>query len=79
MRLKVASRPLEWCGKHVFPIYMYHMLFFLLAKVFVVNSPDGGGGGGAHLLVVTTFVLTLIISHFYRFWRVDAPKVKRIS
>lgn len=42
MRIKVENKPLEWLGKHVFPIYMYHMLFFLCAKILVGTSVGGG-------------------------------------
>lgn len=74
MKIKVSSRPLEWLGKHVFPIYMYHMLFFLFSKIFV-SAPLGKAS--AHLLVVTTFGLTIVTATVYRFWRIDAHKVAR--
>ena len=48
MRIKVESKPLEWLGKHVFPIYIYHMLFFLFAKVLVGNVEGGAFIGYEH-------------------------------
>ena len=70
MKIKVASRPLEWLGKHVFPIYMYHMLFFLFAKTLIANPC----ACEAHLLVITIFALTLITAAMYKFWRIVPHK-----
>lgn len=72
IRIRIENTPLEWLGKHVFPIYMYHMLFFFFAKRFLHTNQ----GGGAHLLVISIFLITLMIAELYRFWRIDASRVK---
>lgn len=75
MRIKVESKPLEWLGRHVFPIYMYHMFFFLLAKVIlgkcVVVSE--------HLLVLSVLLLTLTTAILYKFWRISPSRIKVLS
>lgn len=71
MRICVANKLFLWLGKHVFPIYVYHLLFFLCAKTFVRQPVRGGG----HLLVMSIFALTLVTAYLYRFWRIDTQRI----
>lgn len=67
MKCKIGNSILHWCGKHVFPIYMYHCLFFLLARC-LYHGPMTMLG--AHLVVALTLVLTLIVARFYHHWEI---------
>lgn len=61
MRIPLKSRALEWCGKNLFPLYIYQRLSMLtiatLAPTFVANY---------HIAYVATcFTITVLIAHLY--------------
>lgn len=63
MRLQIKSCPLEWCGKHLFPIYIYQRLpILLLSGQFIASY---------HLVyVIFCLIVTLVIAKYYRFWQI---------
>lgn len=67
MKVKIVSPVLSWCGKHVFPLYMYHGLFFL-----IVRSLDSGSLTPlvAHALIAAVLVMTLLTAKYYHYWEV---------
>lgn len=71
-RVKIGNKLLDWCGKHVFPIYMYHMLFFLLARC-IYKEPLSQVG--ALIVVGTCFTLSVIIAIYYNNWQFTFRKV----
>jgi len=67
MKLRLGNAFLAWCGRHVFPIYMYHLLFFLIAGCLL---PKPITTCTAHLVIVGAFILTLVTAKFYPYWEI---------
>lgn len=66
-KFKISNPVIRWTGSHVFPIYMYHLLFFFAAKCLLskpINSLV------AHIAVVVTFIMTCLTAYFFKFWRI---------
>ena len=70
MRFRVGNKAINWCGSHLFPIYMYQGLFYLALlqiggerHTFVSWSP--------FLYALATLVLTLIIAKFFHLWEIN--------
>lgn len=67
MKVRLGNPVLAWCGRHVFPIYIYHQLFFLLAKCIYrgeMTQPV------AYAVVAATLALTLLTARFYPLWEI---------
>lgn len=63
MRLQIQCQLLEWCGEHLFPIYIYQRIPMLLIPPCIIAQ---------HHLFYLFFCLvtTLIIANYYRFWQI---------
>lgn len=67
MKVKIGNSALVWLGRHVFPIYIYHLLFFLIVK----NAYHGAiPFWGAQLIVAGVVALTLLTAKFYPRWEI---------
>ena len=64
---KVGNPILRWCGRHVFPIYMYQCLFFLLVHCLYHGRLTTLG---AHFVVALILTATLIVARFYHHWEI---------
>lgn len=66
-RIEVRSRPLEWLGEHLFPLYIYQRVPMIL-----LQKADSGGFAMRYPLVYVILCLaaTLVIAFAYRFWRI---------
>ena len=67
MRVVVGNAFLNWCGSHLFPLYIYQRLPMIvmlecLGKDFVKGYPI--------LFVIMGLVITCGIAHFYRYWSI---------
>ena len=63
MRFGCQSRPLEWCGKHLFPIYIYQRLpMMALPASFIQAEPLG--------YFAFCLAMTLAIASLYRYWQI---------
>ena len=63
MRLQIQSQPLEWCGSHLFPLYIYQRIPMLMFPESFIAS--------YHLLyILSCLVITITIAKFYRFWQI---------
>ena len=69
MKIKVGNKWINWCGVHLFPIYMYQGLVYQIlyniggeAHIFISYSP--------FIYAVTSVVLTLILASFYPKWEI---------
>ena len=62
-RFEIKSKILEWCGKHLFPLYSYQKLPMLcFASSFIAAH---------HLLYVfICLTVTLLIAQLYHFWEI---------
>ncbi len=67
LKLKLNSPILLWCGKNLFPLYIYQRIpMILIASI-------SGGAFVADYPVIYTFVcliITALIAYLYRFWAV---------
>ena len=65
MKIVVGNAFLEWCGSHLFPLFIYQripmiVMYECLGTGFVKDN--------ALLFVLIALVTTCIISHFYKYW-----------
>lgn len=67
MKVRLGNPVLAWCGRHLFPIYIYHQLFFLLARCIYHGEMTPVI---AHTVVVVSFALTLLTARFYPLWEI---------
>ena len=67
MKVRVGNPVLHWCGRHVFPIYMYHCLFFLLARCLYHGAMTPFA---AHVIVALTLLPSLVLAHFYHHFEI---------
>lgn len=69
MKIKVGNKWINWCGVHLFPIYMFQGLIYQM--LFNI-------GGESHLLVsyspfvyaAISLVLTIILANYYPKWEI---------
>lgn len=67
MKVKFGNKAVNWCGSHLFPIYMYQGIFF--------HSLMNIGGGifptwSPFLYALSSVVLTLVIAKYYHYWKI---------
>lgn len=69
MKIKIGNKAINWCGEHLFPIYMYQGLFYQMLfniggeeHTFAVWSP--------FLFTLASIALTVILAKFYHLWEV---------
>lgn len=62
MKVRIGNRILDWCGSHVFPIYMYHFVFYVIIRL---SYKEALSPISAHIIVLSTFVLTLLTAAFF--------------
>ena len=63
MRIGCKSKPLEWCGQRLFPIYIYQRLpMMAIPSSFIAFCPIG--------YVASCLVVTLCIATFYKYWQI---------
>lgn len=67
MKVKIGNPALAWLGRHVFPIYIYHLLFFLVVKCAYHGAIQSWG---AHLIVAGVVALTLLTAKCYSRWEI---------
>ena len=69
MKIKIGNMWLSWLGRHVFSIYMYQFVFFILLEKYTAPSMT------SQCAVFVSFAgclgLTLLTAHLSRFWMVD--------
>lgn len=69
MKLKVGNRFINWCGKHLFPIYMYQGLFFHI--LFNIGGEKHSfAAWSPFLYTLLSVILSIVLAHFYRLWEV---------
>lgn len=63
IRVGCKSKPLEWCGQHLFPIYIYQRLpMMAIPSSFIAFCPIG--------YVASCLVVTLCIAALYKYWQI---------
>lgn len=67
-KVKIENKYLDWCGKHLFPIYIYQripmMIIYKMDEgLFVQSYP--------YIYVAICFCLTLVIAKYYKFWTIN--------
>lgn len=62
MRFRIGNRFLDWCGRHVFPMYMYHFAVYLIIGSFCKGKVTPAT---AQAIVFCAFASTLAISFLY--------------
>lgn len=66
MKVQVHNPVLEWCGKHLFPIYMYMRLPMIVIQQTkpetLTNNPS--------LFIIASLVITTIIATLYKHWQI---------
>ena len=67
LKVKVGNPVLAWCGRHVFPIYVYHMIFFLIGKNLIHGEVTSWT---AHAAVALAVALTALIAKYYPRWEI---------
>lgn len=65
-KVKLQNRVLDWAGRHVFPIYIYHMLFFLIARSVYRGEVSQVG---ALSIVGICLLMTVVTACCYRYWQ----------
>ena len=73
-RLRINNQALQWLGCHVFPIYMYHMLFFLIARCLYKGPLSQGG---ALFVVVASFALSVLTACYYHKWQITLKSFRK--
>lgn len=68
MRVNVGNPILCWCGRHVFPIYMYHALWLFLARE--IASGCSAMRWRTHAMVLGTFAVTILTAKYYNRWQI---------
>ena len=63
-KFEIGNKVVSWLGRHVFPIYMYHLLFFFLAKNLL---PKPISCLKAHLAVIVCFGMTCMTAYLSNF------------
>lgn len=66
MKMGINNRPLQWVGSHLFPIYIYMRLPMIFIKDKGISLIEFHPA----LFIIISLVVTLIIAHFYRFWKI---------
>lgn len=62
MRFPVRNGALEWCGKHLFPLYIYQRMPMIL--LFAVD-PTGFANWRMPIYLVLSFIVTIAIAKLY--------------
>ena len=66
-KFEINNTIIMWMGTHVFPIYMYHLLYFFLFKNLLKNPINYRD---AHIAVVISFIMTCLTAYLFKFWRI---------
>lgn len=69
MRVHVGNPILCWCGRHVFPIYMYHALWLFIARE--MGSGFGEVRWMAHAMALVVFAATILTAKYYNRWQIQ--------
>ncbi len=69
MRVHVGNPVLCWCGRHVFPIYMYHALWLFIARE--ISSGCGQVRWTAHAMALVVFAATILTAKYYNRWQIQ--------
>ncbi|MEY8390552.1 hypothetical protein D3Z36_05145 [Lachnospiraceae bacterium] len=64
MRLVIDSKPLQWLGRNLFPLYILQRLPMLILQPYML--PEDAGSIQKYLYVAVCFLCTLVISVLYR-------------
>lgn len=67
MRVVVGNAFLNWCGIHLFPLYIYQRLPMILMLEYIGK---GFVRGYPILFVVMALLVTCGIAHFYKYWKI---------
>lgn len=67
MKIPIRGRALEWCGEHLFPIYIYQRIPML---IFVTLDPEGFSTGRAWLYFPICLAVTLLTAKWYHLWQI---------
>lgn len=66
MKVDMNNKPLQWLGRHLFPIYIYMRLPMILmdckTPAIVIHYPA--------LFVTLSFIVTIIIARYYKHWKI---------
>ena len=63
MRFGCQSKPLEWCGKHLFPIYIYQRLPMMVVPASFIQAETPA-------YFVFCLAITFAIASLYRYWQI---------
>ena len=75
MKIKMQNNALIWMGRHLFPLYIYqrlpmNILYDFNDGAFVRDYPL--------IYIAVCFVITVVISYFYRYWQVKVTTQKTL-
>lgn len=67
MRIRINNKALIWCGKNLFPLYIYQRIPMILLStvgggIFVCNYPV--------LYTTLCLAITLLITYLYKYWAI---------
>ena len=67
MKVNFNSRPLQWMGERLFPLYIYQRI-----PMIVLYEFDKGNFVCSHLYlyIILCGIITLLIAHFYHYWQI---------
>ena len=67
MRFPVKFSALEWCGRHLFPLYIYQRIPMI---IFFALDPKGFANWRMPVYLVCSLMVTIFIAAFYPRWQV---------
>ena len=63
MKFECRNKALEWCGQHLFPLYIYQRLpMMAIPSQFIAYCPIA--------YVAGCLLITLIIASLYKYWQI---------
>lgn len=67
MRVQIRNAALCWCGKNLFPLYIYQRVPMIL---FFTLDPIGFASWRMPGYLIASFIITLLIAKYYHKWQV---------
>lgn len=67
LKIKIGNPILGWLGAHLFPIYLYHPVFYRL-YLHYFGAPSLVA---VILFLLVSFAMTFMIAHLYKYWKYE--------
>ena len=73
MKVKVGNKVINWCGAHLFPIYMYQGLFYQM--LFNIGGDSHSfASWSPFVYTMSSVLLTILFATFYHKWDIKLDK-----